>query len=130
MDKQKQNALEAAGFRFGDAADFLGLTEEEKMMVLLRLRVSRKVKLLREMKNLSQHQLAAKINSSQSRIAKMEAGASGISLDLLFKGLFAVGGRIDDLTGAAKAKHAKAKTSMKASTTISKRTRKSKLQLA
>ena len=33
MDKEKQRTLEAAGFRVGDAADFLGLTEEEKNLV-------------------------------------------------------------------------------------------------
>jgi hypothetical protein len=30
MDPVKRKALEAAGWRFGDAADFLGLTDEER----------------------------------------------------------------------------------------------------
>ena len=29
MDLEKRKALEAAGFRVGDAEDFLGLTEDE-----------------------------------------------------------------------------------------------------
>ena len=33
MAVEKRTALEAAGFRFGDAADFLELTEDERMVV-------------------------------------------------------------------------------------------------
>lgn len=33
MDKKKREKLEAAGWRFGDAADFLGLNEEERRLV-------------------------------------------------------------------------------------------------
>ena len=33
MDKTKQKRLEAAGWRVGDAADFLGLTSEEAAFV-------------------------------------------------------------------------------------------------
>lgn len=33
MDPEKQKRLEAAGWRFGDAAEFLGLSEEEKLEV-------------------------------------------------------------------------------------------------
>jgi len=32
------------------------------------------------------------MKSRQSRVAKMEAGAADVSLDLLFRGLFALGG--------------------------------------
>src|SRR5437763_808865 len=57
MKKEKREALEAAGFRIGDAADFLGLSDEEKLMVELRLLLSRTVKLLREKQRLSQTDL-------------------------------------------------------------------------
>ena len=46
---------------------------------------------------LSQKQLAAKLKSSQSRIAKIEAAAADVSLDLSFRALFAAGGRFTDL---------------------------------
>ena len=36
MDPKKRKALEAAGWRFGDYADFLGLTEAEQQEVELR----------------------------------------------------------------------------------------------
>jgi hypothetical protein len=38
------------------------------------------------------------LKSSQSRVAKIEAGTAGVSLDLLFRALFAVGGGLADLT--------------------------------
>jgi DNA-binding XRE family transcriptional regulator len=99
MDKETRKALEAAGFHVeDDAAAFLGLTEEERQLVELRLVVSRAVRRRREEKRLTQQQLARKIGSSQSRVAKIEAGAEGVSLDLSFKALFAVGGLKDLLS--------------------------------
>lgn len=103
MDQKKRQALEAAGFRFGDAEDFLGLTEEERRHVELRLAVSRAVRRRRTQRRLTQQQLAAKLKSSQSRVAKLEAGSEDVSLDLMFRGLFAVGGGLSDLTAAAAA---------------------------
>ena len=44
MNKDKQRALEAAGFVFGDAEDFLELTPEEQELVELRIAVSRAVR--------------------------------------------------------------------------------------
>jgi hypothetical protein len=41
--------------------------------------------------------VARKLKSSQSRVAKMEAGAADVSLDLLFRGFFALGGTLKDL---------------------------------
>ena len=97
MDQTKRKALEAAGYRIGDAEDFLGLSEEERRLVDLRLSVSRTVRRLRLKRRLTQQQLADKIKSSQSRVAKMEIGANNVSLDLLFRGLFAVGGTLSDV---------------------------------
>jgi len=97
MEQGKRKALEAAGFRFGDAADFLGLSDEEQRLIELRIKVSRAVRRLREKQQLSQQQLATKLKSSQSRVAKLESGSADVSLDLMFRGLFAVGGRLTDL---------------------------------
>jgi len=108
MDQEKRKALEAAGFWLGDAEDFLGLTEEERRLVDLRVAVSRTVRRLRQRRHLTQQQLAAKLNSSQSRVAKIEAGAAEVSLDLLFRSLFAVGGRLADLARKNE-KHAKSR---------------------
>lgn len=89
--------LEAAGYRVGDADEFLGLTDEESRLVGLRLAVSRAVRRLREARELTQQQLASKIGSSASRINKLEMGSTDVSLDLLFRSFFAVGGEWRDL---------------------------------
>jgi DNA-binding XRE family transcriptional regulator len=97
LDKEQRAGLQAAGFRFGDAADFLELSEEECNIIELRLTVSRAVRSLREKAGVTQQQLAQKLKSSPSRVAKIEAAASDVSLDLSLKALFAVGGELADL---------------------------------
>jgi len=98
MKAAKRKALEAAGFRIGDAAEFLGLTEEENQLVELRVAVSRAIREQRQKQGLTQQQLATKLKSSQSRVAKIESAANDVSLDLSFRALFAVGGALADLT--------------------------------
>jgi predicted XRE-type DNA-binding protein len=97
MNRAKRRALEAAGFVFEDAEDFLQLTLDERRLVELRLAVSRAVRARREQQHLTQEQLARRLKSSQSRVAKIEAGATDVSLDLMFRGLFALGGSLEDL---------------------------------
>jgi DNA-binding XRE family transcriptional regulator len=113
MRKEKREALEAAGVRFGTVAEFLGLTPEEEAIVELRVAVSMAVRRARERHNLTQAQVAKKIKSTQARIAKIESDASDVSLDLMFRGLFAAGGSLDDL--APKQRPARHKTSTAAS---------------
>jgi predicted XRE-type DNA-binding protein len=97
MNDKKRKALEAAGYRVGDMSDFLGLSEEERELVELRAAVSAAVHERRKKRNLSQARLAELLHSSQSRVAKIEAGSTDVSLDLMFRSLFAVGGRVTDV---------------------------------
>jgi predicted XRE-type DNA-binding protein len=97
MNQQKRSSLQAAGWVVGDAEDFLELTEEERRLVELRVAVSRAVRTLREAQRLTQTQVARKLKTSQPRVAKIEAGSSDVSLDLMFRGLFSLGGTFMDL---------------------------------
>jgi predicted XRE-type DNA-binding protein len=97
MNQHIRKSLEAAGYVFGNAEDFLELTAEERHLVELRLAVSRAVRARREQQGLTQAQVAKKLKTSQPRIARMEAGAADVSLDSMFKGLFALGGSMKDL---------------------------------
>jgi ribosome-binding protein aMBF1 (putative translation factor) len=103
MDKKTRKRLEAAGFRVGDAEDFLELTEEERRLVELRLAVSRAVRSQRKKHGVTQKQLAKKLRSSQSRVAKIEAAAGDVSLDLSLRALFAAGGGVADLVREVRA---------------------------
>ncbi|MDR9364878.1 MAG: helix-turn-helix transcriptional regulator [Balneolaceae bacterium] len=91
MDKEKRKELEAKGFQVGSAAEFLGLTPEEEAFIEIRLELSSLIKSRRNKLGWTQQQLATAIGSSQSRIAKMEAGDSGITLDLMMKTLLKLG---------------------------------------
>jgi len=66
INRRKRKALEAAGFRFGDAEDFLQLSDEEGQAVDLRVNLSRTIRKRREAQQLTQAQLARKLKSSQS----------------------------------------------------------------
>jgi DNA-binding XRE family transcriptional regulator len=91
MDEAKRRRLEASGFRVGSASEFLGLSDAENGLVELKLALSAHLRQLRTRQNLSQTTLARRLKSSQSRIAKMEAGDPSVSVDLLFRALFALG---------------------------------------
>jgi len=91
MDKKIQKQLEDKGFRVGSAADFLELTPEEEAYIDIRLDFSSLVKSQRAKRGWTQEQLARAIDSSQSRIAKLEGGDPGISLDLMIKSLLRLG---------------------------------------
>ena len=91
MDKQKRKKLDEKGFRVGSAAEFLNLTPEEEAYIEIRLAVSNMIKTKRTRRGWTQEQLARAMESSQSRIAKMEAGDPSTSLDLMIKALLRLG---------------------------------------
>lgn len=91
MDEQKRKKLEEKGFKTGSAGEFLDLTPEEESYIDIRLDISGLVKSQRTKKEWTQQQLATAIGSSQSRIAKLESGDPGISLDLMIKSLLQLG---------------------------------------
>lgn len=91
MESKKRKQLEEKGFRVGSAADFLDLTPEEETYIDIRLDISNLVKSERAKREWTQEQLADAIGSSQSRIAKLEGGDPGISIDLMIKALLQLG---------------------------------------
>ena len=91
MKKTKRARLEAAGWKVGTVHQFLGLTEEEEAFLELKHALARSLRERRERKGMTQAQLARLIESSQSRVAKMEAGDRTVSLDLLVRSLLAMG---------------------------------------
>jgi len=97
MDAIKRQRLEAAGWRVGDAADFLELSAEEIAFIEMKLSLIKRLKQLRISQNLSQESLAKKIKSSQSRVAKIEAGDPSVSLDLMVRTMLALGATREDV---------------------------------
>jgi len=97
MERTKKNRLESAGFRVGDAADFLELTDEEIAFVELKLALADYLRDLRVKNNWTQSQVARRLGSSQSRVAKMEAADKSVSVDLLVKSLLTLGASRDEV---------------------------------
>lgn len=91
MQSAKRKKLESAGWKVGSAADFLGLSEEEVAYIEFKLKLATNLKATRIRKHLTQKELAKMIDSSQSRVAKMERGDSSVSIDLLIKTLLTLG---------------------------------------
>ena len=69
----------------------LDLTDEETAIIELRLDLAESLRALRRRSGLSQHDLARQLGSSQSRVAKMEAGDASVSLELLLRALLRLG---------------------------------------
>jgi DNA-binding XRE family transcriptional regulator len=100
MNNAKKQRLEAAGWKVGTAADFLGLSKEEAALVEMKVSLSRSFKRRRLAKGLTQAQAAKAIGSSQSRVGKMEAADPEVSIDLLMRSLLALGATRKELARA------------------------------
>ncbi len=110
MDATKLKAIGAAGWKVGDAADFLEMTAEERQLLDARVELARAIRLQRQAVHMSQKQLGEKMNTSQPRVAKIERAASDVSLDQLVRALTAAGGKI--VVRSATGKAAKGKRSV------------------
>ncbi len=97
MDKVKRQKLERKGWKIGSVQEFLALTPEESAYIELKLALSESVKERREQKRVTQVELARLLKSSQSRVAKIEAGDATVSLDLLVRSLIALGATRQEL---------------------------------
>ena len=97
MNKDKKKRLELAGWVVGDAAGFLQLSEEESRFLELKMALASGVRELRERSGLTQAALAERLGSSQSRVAKMEAGDPTVTVDLLLRSLLVLGASPRDI---------------------------------
>ena len=91
MDKTKRKRLEKKGWKIGTVDEFLDLSSEESAYIEVKLKLSESLRKRRRGKKLTQSQFARLVKSSQSRIAKMEAGDPSVSIDLLIRSLLALG---------------------------------------
>ena len=91
MNASKRVRLEEAGWRIGSAYDFLGMSADEAAYVEIKLSLARKLRRLRRGLRLTQEAVADAVGSSQSRVAKMEAGDPSVSIDILCRTLLALG---------------------------------------
>lgn len=91
MDPAKRSRLKAKGWTTSTPAEFLQLTPDEERFIELKLALSESLQTERRKQGLTQTQLARMLGSSQSRVAKMEAGDPSVTVDLLLKALLSLG---------------------------------------
>lgn len=91
MREDKRKRLEAKGWKVGGTKEFLDLSAEEAAYIDLKLKLADGLRARRRRRRLTQVELARRVRSSQSRVAKMEAGDPSVTLDLLIRSLLALG---------------------------------------
>ena len=106
MDAAKRKAIEAAGWKLGDAADFLEMSDEERQLLDARVTLALAIRQQREALHLSQKQLGAMLRTSQPRVARIERAASDVSMDQLIRAFTVAGGKIVFKTRKSKSKKA------------------------
>jgi transcriptional regulator with XRE-family HTH domain len=100
MKKSKREKLRAAGWAIGSVQEFLGLSDADAALIEIKLCLSRSLRERRQRRRVSQVELAKRLRSSQSRVAKMEAGDPSVSMDLLVSSLLVLGASAVDLAKA------------------------------
>ena len=91
-ETEREKRLQEAGFTTTTVKDLLDLTDEDMEYIEMKVRLSRYLKAHRTSTlKVSQVRFAEMIGSSQSRVAKMEAGDPSVTFDLLVKSLLSSG---------------------------------------
>ena len=100
MNLAKKRKLAAAGWKETSVKEFLDLSNADMQYIETKLALSRRLREFRQKRHLTQTKAATLLKTSQSRLARMEAGDPSVSLDLLVRGLFALGATRDELAEA------------------------------
>jgi DNA-binding transcriptional regulator YiaG len=79
------------GWVEGSVREFLELSDADMEYIETRRALSRKLKAVRKNLKLTQVEVAARLKTSQSRVAKMEKADPSVSADLLLQSLFSLG---------------------------------------
>ena len=105
MKSTKQRKIEDAGWTIGSASTFLKLSEADDTIVAMKLALASELRGLRLEQKLTQQELAKRLGSSQSRVAKMEVADKSVSIELFVKSLITLGasqGKIGKVIGKRK----------------------------
>jgi len=97
MNADRKKRLEAAGFKFGTVGELFNLSEAEELLVEMKVALAEAIRELREVRSLSQADLARLIGSGQARVSKLERSLESTSLDTLFRCMLVLGASRQDL---------------------------------
>ncbi|MBQ6330981.1 MAG: XRE family transcriptional regulator [Kiritimatiellae bacterium] len=91
MTGAKKKTLEANGFKVTDSAEWLGLSYEEAQLVNIRVALAQELERVRKAKGMTQAELARRVGTKQSGVARMINNPDTTTMDNLIKGLVALG---------------------------------------
>ncbi|MBQ9343801.1 MAG: XRE family transcriptional regulator [Kiritimatiellae bacterium] len=94
MDAQRKKKLEAAGWKFGDYADFLGMTPEEKAVVEIRIAATKEMERLHAESGISQKELARRMGTQQPNVSRLFKNPGKATLDTILQALEALGSAV------------------------------------
>jgi len=97
MNADKKKRLEKAGWKVGSVEELLNLSPAESAFIEFKMAMARYLKEKRKEEGLTQIELAHRIHTSQSRVAKMENIDPTVTVDLLLRALLALGASKKDL---------------------------------
>lgn len=92
MEKVKRAKLEAAGWAVGTPKEFLNLSSEDEAFIEMKVALAATLRQRRVEQRLSQVAAAKRLQSSQSRVAKMELADKTVTVDLLIRSILKLGG--------------------------------------
>lgn len=96
-----QNALmEILWRRFFSQRRYRMATRVERRIIELQISAGIAVRSRRRVEGVSQHELAARLQSSQARISKLEQAAESVSLDLYVRALLELGASDEEFARA------------------------------
>lgn len=96
MRKDKIQKLKDAGWESGTVQEFLKLSDEESALVEVRVALFEAFQKIRKEKKLTQKEAASLLNTSQSRVSKLESGDPSVTLDLMIRSLVTLGAKKKD----------------------------------
>lgn len=91
MNTDKRKRLDAAGWKVTSVEDFLNLDAADMEYIETKLALTKAVREERRKRHVTQVALAARMKTSQSRVAKIEKGDPTVSIDLIMRAMFALG---------------------------------------
>ena len=91
MTEAKKKILKANGYTVTDSADWLGLSNEEAQIVNMRVALAQELERVRKAKGITQAELAKRVGTKQSGVARMLNNPDTSTMDNLIKALIALG---------------------------------------
>ena len=91
MTKEKIKKLESMGFKVTTTRDWLQLSVEDEKVVEMRVALAAELEKMRKEAGLTQAQLAKKLGTRQSGVARMINNPDTVTIDNLIKAMVSMG---------------------------------------